>query len=144
MLIPGQRRLFSGRVSNQSCLSCLRQSAELGCLISLGSCSQMHFAVSIWTPDIDGGVQRKVLTNQIVCSSTILPEIKSRVMRSEFVHYVTKPGPAKQRRGELWGWFHHYHCCWRRGFSLVCVLGVGCKSRRLKELGEQSSQLALC
>lgn len=40
-----------------------------------------------------------MLTNQIVCSSTILPEIKSRVMRSEFVHYVTKPGPAEERRG---------------------------------------------
>lgn len=28
-----------------------------------------------------------MLTNQIVCSSIILPEIKSRVMRCEFVHY---------------------------------------------------------
>lgn len=29
-----------------------------------------------------------MLTNQIVCSSSVLLEIKSKVIRSEFVHYA--------------------------------------------------------
>lgn len=43
-----------------------------------------------------------MLTNQIVCSSSVLPEIKSKVIRSEFVHYYWG-----ERNDKIH--LHHYH-----------------------------------
>lgn len=70
-----------------------------------------------------------MLTNQIVCSSIILPEIKSRVMCCEFVHYGgVGLGGGKGSQGGMRVWMDVEGMCVcmrKRGWHITTPLSEG-------------------